>query len=441
MKPDFDHIKKNYKPKEFAPRVKNALDRDKKVPLALGLLVLAVVIVVVVCFVSAGKPVDKGETLNIESIRNHLKEYAYLVGVSPEETTEDESLDDNAADGETDADVFDNDDIADNDDDDAIDDNEANDEQETEAATTSSGNAAISLNGAALTLSVNSFSYDGTAKKPNVAVKLSGQNVNAANYTVKYANNINAGSATVTVTGKNGYSGSLSAKYTIAKADLSKLKLKWTNQTYRVYTGKELTPPDISLSSGVKLIRGTDYTITAISNNTKVGTAKFTITGKGNYTGTKDSSFDIKRLSVPDLKGKSQAEAESSLKALGLKSTVKKAFSDTVKSGSVVQTSPKSGDSVTAGDTVTIYISSGSNPNKVTIPQLGATLTSGKYKGYTRAQAESALDKLGMGTEVIYIDSTVTKGLVVRTSPSSGKVVEKGDLVTIYVSNGPDDDD
>ncbi len=54
-----------------------------------------------------------------------------------------------------------------------------------------------------------------------------------------------------------------------------------TLRDYRVYFGKKL------------LTEGTDYTV-SYKNNSKIGLAQLTVTGKGNYTGTVSKSFEIK---------------------------------------------------------------------------------------------------------------------------------------------------
>ncbi len=58
------------------------------------------------------------------------------------------------------------------------------------------------------------------------------------------------------------------------------------------YTGKAVKPAVVLKYNGEKLIKGTDYTA-AYKNNIKIGTAKILITGKGNYTGTKEITFRI----------------------------------------------------------------------------------------------------------------------------------------------------
>lgn len=58
------------------------------------------------------------------------------------------------------------------------------------------------------------------------------------------------------------------------------------------YTGSAITPDPEEVKDGTTtLVKGTDYTVSCA--NTYVGTATLTITGKGNYTGTKDANFTI----------------------------------------------------------------------------------------------------------------------------------------------------
>jgi hypothetical protein len=60
----------------------------------------------------------------------------------------------------------------------------------------------------------------------------------------------------------------------------------------QTYTGSAITPAVTVSYNGKTLTNGTDYTI-AYSNNVNVGTATITITGKGNYTGSKSTTFTI----------------------------------------------------------------------------------------------------------------------------------------------------
>lgn len=57
------------------------------------------------------------------------------------------------------------------------------------------------------------------------------------------------------------------------------------------YTGSAITPDPEVKDGATKLVKDTDYTVS--SSSKYVGTATLTITGKGNYTGTKDANFAI----------------------------------------------------------------------------------------------------------------------------------------------------
>lgn len=76
------------------------------------------------------------------------------------------------------------------------------------------------LSDAELTLSQTTYVYDGTAHCPDVTVKLGGKTVENSELSIAYSNNVNAGTATVTVSAavKSSYTGSVSANYTIGKA-------------------------------------------------------------------------------------------------------------------------------------------------------------------------------------------------------------------------------
>lgn len=71
-----------------------------------------------------------------------------------------------------------------------------------------------------LTLSSNTYTYDGKAKKPKVQVETNDHKILVKNkdYTVKYAKNKKPGTAKVIVTGKNDYTGTLLGSFKIEKS-------------------------------------------------------------------------------------------------------------------------------------------------------------------------------------------------------------------------------
>jgi hypothetical protein len=78
----------------------------------------------------------------------------------------------------------------------------------------------------------------------------------------------------------------------LAKTSISKASVTLSTSTY-AYDGKAKTPSVTVKVGGKTLKNDTDYTV-SYSNNTKVGTAKVTITGKGNYTGSVSKTYNIK---------------------------------------------------------------------------------------------------------------------------------------------------
>ena len=84
-------------------------------------------------------------------------------------------------------------------------------------------------------------------------------------------------------------------KYNISNVDVGSI-------SDQAYTGSAITPvPVLSKilngSSKYTLVKDTDYTL-SYSNNTNVGTATITATGKGNFTGTKIITFNIVQIKV-----------------------------------------------------------------------------------------------------------------------------------------------
>lgn len=75
------------------------------------------------------------------------------------------------------------------------------------------------------------------------------------------------------------------------KEDISKAAVTLSKTSY-TYDGKAKKPTVTVKLNNKTLVLNTDYTV-SYSNNTNVGTAKVTVTGKGNYTGSKTATFTI----------------------------------------------------------------------------------------------------------------------------------------------------
>lgn len=118
-------------------------------------------------------------------------------------------------------------------------------------------------------------------------------------YTVEYQNNVNAtvpgteDYAKIIVTGveEKGFTGTIEADFVIEPKALDNATLSVAATKY-VYDGKAKNPAVTLVSDGITLENGKDYTVTYSGNN-EVGTASVTVTGKGNYTGTKKAAYSI----------------------------------------------------------------------------------------------------------------------------------------------------
>jgi gliding motility-associated-like protein len=147
---------------------------------------------------------------------------------------------------------------------------------------------------AASTLTIDAIAnqtYTGSALTPALVVKDGNTTLTApTDYTVAYTNNTNVGTATVTITGAGNYSGTKTQTFSIVAKAASTLTIDAiANQTY---TGAAISPTVLVKDGNTTLILGTDYTV-AYSDNTNAGTARVTVTGIGNYTGTKTQTFTI----------------------------------------------------------------------------------------------------------------------------------------------------
>lgn len=81
-------------------------------------------------------------------------------------------------------------------------------------------------------------------------------------------------------------------KYTTKSLRTDISTLKFGKISNKAYTGKALKPAVIIRDGKKKLVNGIDYTVT-YKNNKNIGTATVTITGKGEYKGTKTLKFKI----------------------------------------------------------------------------------------------------------------------------------------------------
>lgn len=139
---------------------------------------------------------------------------------------------------------------------------------------------------------IQNKTYTGGEIKQNITV--SNGNVvlkNGTDYNVSYQNNVNAGTASMTVTGKGYYVGTQTFTFNIGKRNISNLSMSLAYSQCK-YDGTAKRPGITLKNGGTALRAGWDYDCT-YSSNIYPGKATVVITGKGNYTGTKTSTYTI----------------------------------------------------------------------------------------------------------------------------------------------------
>lgn len=139
--------------------------------------------------------------------------------------------------------------------------------------------------------------YTGTAYEPEVTVTFNGTELALdTDYTVAYTNNVNAGEATVTITGTGAhFKGSVEKHFTITAADLSGCTFAPIADV--TYNTKAHTPEVTVAISGRTLEADKDYTV-SYASNVNAGTVTVTVTGKGNFTGSANTTFTIAKADL-----------------------------------------------------------------------------------------------------------------------------------------------
>ncbi|MDR3685663.1 MAG: PASTA domain-containing protein [Coriobacteriia bacterium] len=133
---------------------------------------------------------------------------------------------------------------------------------------------------------------------------------------------------------------------------------------------------------------------------------------------------------VPNIVGKSKADAEKAIKDAGLVPDAEAVYSTTVANGNVVIQSPAPGATAAPGATVSYAISLGAPASSVSVPSV---------TGRSEADAVSSIQAAGLAPKVYRQSSaSVAKGVVIGQMPPAGTQTAKGGTIGIEVSTGPE---
>ena len=137
--------------------------------------------------------------------------------------------------------------------------------------------------------------YTGNEIEPELSLSFNGMDlVKNTDYEVIFENNDAVGTATAKIVGIGNYSGELSKDFNIIAALFSADTIAIADIPDEEFNKLPHTPePEVKMGDKV-LVKDVDFEY-SYGNNVNAGTANITVTGKGNYEGSVDSTFTIKR--------------------------------------------------------------------------------------------------------------------------------------------------
>lgn len=134
---------------------------------------------------------------------------------------------------------------------------------------------------------------------------------------------------------------------------------------------------------------------------------------------------------MDDLTGKTKADAQVILdgkKDMKLNVQFKEEASEEVEEGKVIRTEPAKGKEVKAGDTVVVFVSTGSDIVMAKVP---------KVEGLDISKASSILRDNNLKCEYETVDSNEPKDQVLTQDVKKGTEVPEGTVINLTISAGP----
>ena len=135
--------------------------------------------------------------------------------------------------------------------------------------------------------------YNRQAQKPVPEITFADEPMTeGTDFTLAYANNTNKGRAEVTITAKGNFTGSRTVYFNITAKDIADDSITVDAIPSQLYTEGTPSTPAVTVRDGSAVLTDSEFEVAYVNNN-KVGKASATITGKGNYKGTRSAEFDI----------------------------------------------------------------------------------------------------------------------------------------------------
>ncbi|WP_173383156.1 PASTA domain-containing protein [Fibrobacter succinogenes] len=141
-------------------------------------------------------------------------------------------------------------------------------------------------------------------------------------------------------------------------------------------------------------------------------------------------SLGIREVEIPDLRGKSQKQAEISLTRAGLvQGEIVKGAHASIPRGVVIRTDPMAGNKVRLGDTVKVVISAGATTGKVMLPSFEGEMIDNVYQ---------KLEQLGFRVGKIKRvkgENGEMPGTVLETAPKEGDYLKPDTKIDFIVAD------
>ena len=127
---------------------------------------------------------------------------------------------------------------------------------------------------------------------------------------------------------------------------------------------------------------------------------------------------------VPTLAGVPREQAEAQLRDAGFEPRVERSFSDTVRNGRVIATTPPGGTTIERGSTVTLNVSRGRE--QVEVPDV---------VGESQNNARSAIEGAGLRVGKVTGEASEEEpGTVIEQSPAGGAQVARDEAVDLVIA-------
>ncbi|NLS10799.1 protein kinase [Nesterenkonia sp. MY13] len=133
-------------------------------------------------------------------------------------------------------------------------------------------------------------------------------------------------------------------------------------------------------------------------------------------------------VTISDVSGMPQAEAEAALREVGLEPNVEAQEDDEVEPGHAIGTDPAAGEEIESGSEVTLFISEG--PDETLVPE--------NLVGMSLDEATAAIEDAGLSVGTVSEEDheSAPADEVTASSPEPGAELQPGDEVSLTVSTG-----